>query len=135
MRPWLWLYRPKVPTARAQSVQVVRMAHAMAARGHAVTLCVDPADASDPAAILAWYGLEPVDGLRIVVLPRAGTLASVAFRGVVAGWLARHRRTGVVYARSKRYAREVLRVPGVRVVIEAHEVDSVQAGARRDAAA
>lgn len=129
MRPWLWLYRPEVPTARAQSVQVVRMAHAMASRGHAVTLCVEARDV-DAAAILAWYGLEPVDGLRLIVLPRSRTLAGVAFRAVVAGWLARHRRRGVVYARSKRYAREVLRVPGARLVIEAHEVDSVQAALR-----
>jgi glycosyltransferase involved in cell wall biosynthesis len=126
MRPWLWLYRPQVPTVRAQSVQVLHMAHAMAARGHEVTLCVDRVGDGD---VLHWYGLGPVDGLRIVVLPRVG--ASFAFRATVLAWLARNRRTGVVYARSKRYAREIVRLrAGVRVVVEAHEVDSAQAAER-----
>ena len=35
-RPWFWLYRPTAPSVRAQSIQVIQMAHAMASRGHEV---------------------------------------------------------------------------------------------------
>ena len=131
-RPWLWLYRPVAPSSRAQTIQVVHMAHAMAARGHRVTLAVDPARPGvDAADVLAWYDLAPLSGLDLRVLPVGRTAASFAFRALVGWWLLRHGREGVVYARSKRYARSVLRSRrGVRVVLEAHEVDSAQAAER-----
>jgi len=131
--PWLWLYRPAAPCARAQSVQVVQMAHAIACRGHPITLAVEPVGHARPAVeeVLDFYGLKPVRTLHVHVLPRRRTPASLAWRGLVAGWLLRHRRRGVVYARSKRYAREVLRMgTGVRLVLETHEVDSLLATER-----
>jgi len=128
--PWLWLYRPPVPTARAQSIQVLHMAHAMAARGHEVTLAADPsAPGLLPADVLRWYGLAPLPTLHLHLLPGARTPASLAFRALLVGWLARHRHRGVVYARHKRYARLALRLGG-RVIWEAHEVDSLQAAER-----
>ena len=66
VRRWFWAYRPTVPSARAQSVQVVNAAHAMASMGHGVELCVE--GAVDARAALEAYGLAPVDGLRIVCL-------------------------------------------------------------------
>ncbi len=133
--PWLWLYRPTVPSARAQAIQVMCMAHAMASRGHPVTLAVDPSAPGVRAEdALAWFGLAPVAPLRVVVLPRGRTAASIAYRGLVLAWIARHGRRGVIYARHARYAASALRL-GARVVWEAHEVDSVQdAEAGRDPA-
>ncbi len=130
-RRWLWLYRPPAPSVRAQSIQVVHMAHAMACRGHHVTVAVDPprgAPAPSPAVVLAAYGLEPIDGLDLVVLPSHPTLGSLAWRALVARWIAQDDGTGVIYARRKRYARDVLRWAGarVRLVLEVHEVDSQQ---------
>lgn len=132
---WLWLYRPPAPTVRAQSIQVLNMVHAMARRGHSVTVAVDPPRdvvRPTPAEVLAFYGLEAVPGLDLVVLPRKPTLASVWFRGVVASWMLQDPERSVVYARSKRYASELLRRFGARVplVMEVHEVDSAQARER-----
>ncbi len=124
---WFWLYRPQLPSARAQAIQVVHMAHAMACRGHEVTLWADPAGEERLGVdkILDYYGLAPHPGLRLGILPRSRTLASIAFR---AAWVRWARGGGVVYARSKRYAMEVARFfPKLPIVLEAHEVDSLQA--------
>jgi glycosyltransferase involved in cell wall biosynthesis len=134
--PWLWLYRPAVPCARAQSVQVLHMAHAMASRGHPVTLAAEPLGNGSvgEGEALGFYGLEPVRTLRLRMLPCRRTAASLAWRALVARWVLRNGRRGVVYARSKRYAREVLRSGiGVRLVLEAHEVDSLLATDRGEA--
>lgn len=132
-RTWFWLYRPTAPSVRAQSVQVLHMAHAMASRGHEVHLAVEPgAPGATAQSVLSFYGLEPVRGLRLTVLPASRTLASALFRGLFAGWVLRSGGQGIVYARSKRYAAEALRLMGGRshLVVEAHEVDSLQAAER-----
>lgn len=127
-----WLYRPTAPSVRAQSIQVVHMAHAMASRGHRVTLAVDPAEPTSAADVLAFYGLGPVRGLDLFVLPASRTAGSIAWRALLAGWVVRTRGGGVLYARSKRHAQEAVRLYGdrFRLVIEAHEVDSLQAAER-----
>lgn len=125
MTPWLWLYRPTVPSARAQAVQVVHMAHAMAATGRPVTLFVEPAhDAVTADTVLDWYGLTPLSTLRLHVLRGGRTAASLAFRAHVHAWVARHGSRGVVYARSKRYAHWL--PTKARLVLEVHEVESLQ---------
>jgi glycosyltransferase involved in cell wall biosynthesis len=128
---WFWLYRPAVPSVRAQSIQVVHMAHAMACRGHEVTLVADPVPGlpTREAEVLAFYGLSPHRGLHLEILPASRTLASVKFRTSFARWVARTGGSGVVYARHKRYAAEAVRIFGrrFRLVVEAHEVDSLQA--------
>jgi glycosyltransferase involved in cell wall biosynthesis len=120
------------------------MAHAMASRGHRVTLAAELAPGAGRAEdvlapgvwrvedVLAWYGLLPVPTLRLVCLPRSRTLASVAFRAVFAWFMVETRGKGIVTARSKRYAREMIRLCGARLplFIEAHEVDSLQAAER-----
>ena len=125
-----WLYRPTAPAVRAQSIQVVHAAHASAVRGHHVTLCVQPDRAGRAASeILAFYGLAPVDGLDLRVLPVGNTAASVGFRAIVARWAMGG---GTFVARSKRYADQAMALLGDRVdlVLEAHEVDSLQAAER-----
>ena len=132
-RSWFWLYRPTVPSVRAQSVQVVHMAHAMARRGHEAHLAAEPVRPGITVAeALAFYDLEPHPSLHITLLSGGRTAASLAFRAVFARWVARTRGQGIVYARSKRYTRQALRWLGGRftLVLEAHEVDSVQAAER-----
>lgn len=124
-RPWLWLYRPQVPSVRAQSIQILQSAHAMASRGHEVTVLVEPTERPWSAeAALHFYGLTPIRTLTLRALPSSRTAASLAFRTFVGAWIARHGRRGVVYARRKRYAVEL--PPGPMLVLEAHEVDSLQ---------
>lgn len=127
---WFWLYRPQVPTPRAQAIQVVHMAHAMACRGHQVRLCVEPVQATNAREVLAYYGLEPVAGLDLVVLPESRTLASWVFRARFAEWVLGG--PAVVVARSKRYAVEAASWLGARfrLVLESHELDSALAAER-----
>lgn len=118
----LHLYRPRVPDVRAQAIQVVHTCHALARRGHDVTLLADcgPEFTGDAAAALAAYGLDlpPRFNLKLAPtpwLPGAG----LWFRANVRAWCVR---PGIVYARAKRYVRSVpARIP---VVLEAHELDS-----------
>ncbi|MCA9568670.1 MAG: glycosyltransferase, partial [Myxococcales bacterium] len=114
------LYRPRWPSLRAQALQVFQSAHALARLGVEVTVAYHPGD-GDP---YAWFGSTPVDGLHLVPLPSGGTAASLAFRVHVARWA---RRPGVFLAREKKLADRVLRAfPRHPVVLEAHEVDSLQ---------
>jgi glycosyltransferase involved in cell wall biosynthesis len=134
-RRWFWLYRPTVPSVRAQSIQVVHMAHAMALRGVEVTLAAHPAPGCTSSAdVLAFYGLQAVESFKLHLLPASRTAASLAFRAIFLQWVAKTRGRGLVYARSKRYSREALRWVGKRffLVMEAHEVDSLQAEERGD---
>jgi glycosyltransferase involved in cell wall biosynthesis len=121
---WFWLYRPSAPSPRAQSVQIVHAAHAMAQRGHRVELWVE---GDQPAEqILEYYGLEHAPTLRIGVLPRARTLASLGYRAAFAAWVRRTGGQGVALARRKKHADWALRWFGARfrLLLEVHEVDS-----------
>lgn len=122
----LVLARPRLPSLRAQSVQIVHAAHALASRGVEVTLCHEDGgmDALTP------YGLAPLPTLRLIRLPADGTAASLAFRAHVA-WAAR--RVDVVLARGARYAASFVRAfPRVPLVFEAHEVGSIEQLGRSD---
>ena len=117
------LYRPRVPSVRAQSVQVVHTCHALAARGHDVTLIGDRAEEGDPVRALAAYGLDHPPSFDLRIAPtRWPPYAGLSFRWALSRWCARAGAGSVVYARAKRY---VARVPAhVPVVLEVHEVDS-----------
>jgi glycosyltransferase involved in cell wall biosynthesis len=129
----LHLYRPRVPELRAQSIQVLHSCHALARRGHEVSLFVMRAEGHDPSerAALAPYGLEPHPGLGLGFIPwRHPGLAGLDFRLRVLRTLAADgARPRVVYARTKRHALEASRwkrALGFRLVFEAHEVESAQ---------
>ena len=122
---WFLLYRPTVPSARAQSIQVVHMAHALANQGIEVTLTAEAPNGANVRSVLAFYGLAPHPRLRLYLLPGPRTRASWAFRAHFVRWAARG---GLVYARSKRYAVHALRFSrAMPVVLEAHELDSALA--------
>ncbi len=98
----------------------------MAQRGHRVELCVQGRARSDE--VLRAFGLSPLPTLRLRVLPVANTPASTAYRARFAAWVLRTGGRGVALARSKRHAAWALRWFGsrFRLLLEAHEVDSVQ---------
>ncbi|MEZ4240843.1 MAG: glycosyltransferase [Myxococcota bacterium] len=124
------LYRPEVPAPRAQSVQVLQAAHALAARGHRVALWAEGAPTAEAA--LEAYGLAPTPGLDLRVARHGRTAASLAYRAAFAAWIARTRGRGLALARRKRHADWALRTFGgrFRLVLEVHEVDSAQAATR-----
>ncbi len=118
------LFGVALPSLRAQSIQVVNAAHALARRGVEVHLAYHPGQAPDPSP-LGIYGLEPHPKLVLRALPRQRTPASLGFRAAAWRFARQHGAHGVFLARSKRYARWASRL-GVPVVLEAHEVDSLQ---------
>ena len=117
----LHLYRPRLPSLRAQAIQILHTCHALAQRGHRVTLLADRGEAvSDAASALAAFGLDLPPGLDLRLAPTTWKpLAGLWFRWQVWRWC---RRPGLVYARAKRYIPLIPR--HIPVVIEAHEVDS-----------
>lgn len=131
----LHLYRPRLPETRAQALQVVHTSHALAARGHDVTVLADRSSGfdGDAQAALAAYGLDQPPGLSLRLAPMVWPPgAGLWFRAAVRAWCAGagggRGATGatgsesIVYARAKRYISLIpARVP---VVVEAHELDS-----------
>ena len=125
----LHLYRPRLPSLRAQAIQVVHACHALARLGHEVTLIADrgTADAT-PVSVLAAFGLTPVDGFDIRIAPiRHSGLGGMWFRRVLARWWGGP--PGVVLARDKRRLCAAVERHGKRhrIVLESHELDSALA--------
>ncbi len=118
------LYRVAPDPAKAQTVQVVHTAWALARAGAAVTLPV----AGDGERLLAQLGLERPPGLRLVSL-RGGAAGSLRLRAELLRFLAIHGRRGVVSCRHLRYADRALRLSGGRVPLlyEPHEIAAREA--------
>lgn len=135
----LVLYRPKLPSPRAQSIQVLGTAHALAELGCQVTLIGDLPEGGAGRTrreILNFYQLAETPNLDLR-LPKAEhkTLSGLWFRWQVLQWLFHsvvyQPERSVILARSKGYADEVMSIPfGPPLVLEAHEVDSAQARER-----
>jgi glycosyltransferase involved in cell wall biosynthesis len=68
----LYLADIRLPLERANGLQTVSTCHALAARGHRVTLLVRPDTAAETRDPLAFYDLPPIDGLTIARVPVAG---------------------------------------------------------------
>ena len=68
----LYLADIRLPLERANGLQTVSTCHALAARGHRVTLLVRPDTAPDARDPLAFYGLDPIDGFEIARVPVTG---------------------------------------------------------------
>ena len=130
----LWLFRPTLPSPRAQSIQSMNMAHALARQGCAVTLIGNRA-VEESLNPYEYYDLEPLPSLSVSLLPGGATAASVLFRARVMSWLLKHP-DGIIYARSKRYASQIIPWMSKRqkLVLEMHEVDSLLAEERGEPA-
>jgi len=123
----------RFPLERANGVQIVKTAAALARAGSRVRLVVRRSDPRPTPEVLALFGVEPhpcleVRRLRVLhrrgsfILPRASFLARAAAAG-----LAARRRGATVFTRDLQLADLLLRLPaGGRggVVYEAHAVES-----------
>ncbi len=119
----LHLYRPTLPSTRAQTVQVIHTCHALARRGHAVTLLAD-VDADRPLATvedaLAAYGLDRPPTFDLRLAPTAWKpAASLWFRAQLRAWTRVAVPDSIVYAREKRYIS--LLPAAMPLVFEAHD--------------
>ena len=72
----LYLADIRFPLERANGIQTMMTCHALARRGHAVTLLVRD-DTHDPRQDpFDFYGVSRIDGLRIEIAPSAGPAAA-----------------------------------------------------------
>ena len=121
----------RFPLERANGIQIVKTAAAIARTGTPTTLVVRSTDPRPAAEILALYGVAsevPLEVRRLRVLHRQGLFALpralFLLRAGLECW-ARCRRGGVVYTRDLQLAELALRL-GVRpLVYEAHAIESV----------
>ncbi len=126
----------RFPLERANGVQVVKMAAALARSGVPTTLVVRRSDPRPSSEILARYGLEPEPGLEILrlgVLHRRGSYVvpriSFLLRAAALSWLRSHR-GAVVYTRDLQLADLLLRLRPGPLVYEAHAVEALMYGER-----
>ena len=123
----------RFPLERANGVQIVKTAAALARAGSRVRLVVRRSDPRPTPEVLALFGVEPHPGLevrRLRVLHRRGSFflprGSFLARAAAAG-LAARRRGATVFTRDLQLADLLLRLPAGlrgRVVYEAHAVES-----------
>lgn len=128
----LLLYRPRLPGQRAQAIQVVHAAEALARRGVEVSLFADRgAGPCSPLAALDHLDLPPHPRLQLALAPAAHSgLAGLWFRHQLARWWAGP--PGVVLARDKRRLQDALTRHGSgghRIVLETHERDGADSPA------
>ncbi len=124
----LHVFRPTVPSMRAQVVQVVHTCHALAARGHEVTLFANAAaDApEDPTALLAAWGLAPLPTFNLQVSPtRWSPGAGLWFRWKAGQWADGAGRDTIAFVRELKYLGVLGERP--RVVYEAHCLEKQRA--------
>lgn len=106
---------------RAQVLQVVHTCHALAARGHEVTLLANSAKGwqAESGALLEAWGLPPISTFHLEVAPtRWSPGAGLWFRWKVGSWCDASPRDSVVYVREAKYLAVIGERP--RVVYEAH---------------
>ncbi|GDX79637.1 hypothetical protein LBMAG42_14480 [Deltaproteobacteria bacterium] len=106
---------------RAQVLQVVHTCHALAARGHEVTLLANPAKDAEVEAgpLLEAWGLPPISTFHLEIAPtRWSPGAGLWFRWKLGSWCDASPRDSVVYVREAKYLAVVGERP--RVVYEAH---------------
>lgn len=120
----LHLYRPRLPSTRAQAIQVLRTCHALAERGHAVTVLADRGQ--EPDHLWLQMGLEPLPTLDVQISPfRHPGLAGLWFRRRLKRWWGGP--PGIVLARDKRRLLAAIDRLGKRqhtIVLETHEHES-----------
>jgi len=135
-RPFVIPADVRFPLERANGVQVVKMAAALARSGTPTTLVVRQSDPRPSSEILARYGLEPEEGLeirRLGVLHRRGSYVvpriSFMLRAAALSWV-RSFRGAVVYTRDLQLADLLLRLRPGPLIYEAHAVEALMYGER-----
>jgi glycosyltransferase involved in cell wall biosynthesis len=129
----LYLADIRFPLERANGIQTAQTCHALAMRGHEVTLLVRQDTLRPPRDPLAFYALEPCHALDIVRLEVYGSAwrrrtryLSEALRAVL-----RRDRHDVAFTRDLGVAGLALRIPRrlrLPIIYEAHGMAAVVAG-------
>ena len=133
----LYLADIRFPLERANGIQSMETCHALARRGHDVTLVVRPDSHAPPRDPFAFYGLERIPGLRIEVAPITGpaTTRRVGYLTFAIGRAAGRRRQDLIFTRDLGLASLLLRLPAslrAPVVYESHGIAADVAAALPD---
>jgi glycosyltransferase involved in cell wall biosynthesis len=123
----LYLADIRFPLERANGIQSMQTCHALAARGHEISLVVRPDTRDPPRDPFAFYGLPRVPGLRIEVAPVSGPDASrrAGYLTFALGRAAGRSRQDVIVTRDLGVASILLRLPAALrapVIYEAHGI-------------
>jgi glycosyltransferase involved in cell wall biosynthesis len=123
----LYLADIRFPLERANGIQSIETCHALARRGHAVTLIVRPDTQAPPRDPYVFYGLPRIPSLTIELAPSAGVAAArrAAYISYAVGRALGHARHDLIFTRDLGLAALLVRVPRVArppVVYEAHGI-------------
>jgi glycosyltransferase involved in cell wall biosynthesis len=127
----------RFPLERANGIQTMETCHALAMRGHDVSLVVRPDSHEPPRDPLAFYGLAPLDRLHVEVVPLAGPPAArrAGYLTFAIGRSAGRARQDLVFTRDLGVASLLLRLPAALrapLVYEAHGIAADTASALPD---
>lgn len=121
----------RFPSPRANGIQVVKTAQALASRGREVTLVVRQSDPRSTDEILLGFGVEPlprlsVERLKVGHAPRAQVLPRLRYL-TQAFWRARRAssRGAFVFTRDLQLADFLVRTGCPRLIYEAHAVEAI----------
>jgi len=130
----LYLADIRFPLERANGIQSMETCHALAGRGHDVTLVVRPDSHEPPRDPFVFYGLPRLPALHIEVAPVSGPVAArrAGYLTFALGRAMGRGRQDLVFTRDLGLASLILRLPaGLRapLVYEAHSIAADAAAA------
>jgi glycosyltransferase involved in cell wall biosynthesis len=104
----------RFPLERANGIQTMATCHALAGRGHHVTLVVRPDTATPPRDPFTYYGLPPRANLTIETAPVAGPAIArrAGYLSFAIGRALGGARADAIYTRDLGLAATLLRIPG-----------------------
>jgi glycosyltransferase involved in cell wall biosynthesis len=131
----LYLADIRLPLERANGIQSVETCHALASRGHDVTMIVRPDTHTPPRDPYLFYGLTRIAALHIEVAPITGPPAArrAGYLTFTIGRALGRARQDLIFTRDLGLAALLLRIPAAMrapVVYEAHTIAADAAAAR-----
>jgi glycosyltransferase involved in cell wall biosynthesis len=123
----LYLADIRFPLERANGIQSMETCHALARRGHAVTLIVRPDTHAPPRDPYEFYGLPRIETLTIELAPTAPVPAArrAAYLSYATGRSVGHARHDLIFTRDLGVASLLVRLPRAArtpLVYEAHGI-------------
>ena len=123
----LYLADIRFPLERANGIQSMATCHALAGRGHEVTLVVRPDSHTPPRDPFAFYGVARLPGLHVDVAPITGPVAArrAGYVTFAIGRAMGRARQDLIFTRDLGLASLLLRIPAslrAPVVYEAHGI-------------
>ncbi|HEX6462886.1 MAG TPA: glycosyltransferase family 4 protein [Vicinamibacterales bacterium] len=131
----LYLADVRFPLERANGIQTMETCHALAARGHSISLAVRPDTHNPKRDPFTFYGLPRLETLHLEVVPVTGppTWRRVGYVAFAVGRAMGRVRQDVIFTRDLGVAFALARLPRLvrgPLVYEAHTIAADEAAAR-----